>query len=629
MQSSRLNKVRKPRWTVAGWRTARPRVGRIFGAMTLAASAGMMGAGVAGAVTNSPGLSIQDPTIERGTSTAFTSTFTMDEGTAQATLNFGGADLTGSFSPVCTATGGRTCTVSPAEVVTVTDGGPSTENVSVTISGTITAGPDFPLGSTEGVALIGTASAAVAVTITLDQGSSPQTSAPQNLTIQANPATDAEVQITTTGPASGATAGRGSTIDYTATLRRVGFIGQTTTATATLVADSAGGTTVSVGTQTVSWAANDTADKPVTLTVAVPSGAASGATATYRIVVTYDPRSTDPVAVTDTETGNARSFTIAPDIELVSGSGTGATDPKTLMSLDGGTTFQPAIIINPHSLYSTIPGTRWVSDPTAGSSRQHTTTIFQTTFELPAGFQTPSITVEVHADNAATVLLNGTEIGAQPEAEIVPNFRDPAESYTATGPFVAGTNVLRFVVRNFSGPMGLDYRAGVSYSLPVNAPPVLALPADITVDATGPDGTSVSYSATATDDIDPSPVVTCTPPSGSTFAIGTTTVTCTVTDSGGLSASGSFAVTVRGAGPQLDDLLLAVDGVGPGKSLPAKVRSIRSSLAAGDLDAACGQLGAFVNELQAQAAKSVPEPKAQELIAAATRIRAVLGCSPG
>ena len=39
-------------------------------------------------------------------------------------------------------------------------------------------------------------------------------------------------------------------------------------------------------------------------------------------------------------------------------------------------------------------------------------------------------------------------------------------------------------------------------------------------------------------------VVTCTPASGSTFALGTTTVNCEVTDAGGLKTTGSFGVEV-------------------------------------------------------------------------------------
>ena len=74
--------------------------------------------------------------------------------------------------------------------------------------------------------------------------------------------------------------------------------------------------------------------------------------------------------------------------------------------------------------------------------------------------------------------------------------------------------------------------------------PALSLPADITVDATSPAGATVVFSATATDGGDPNPRVTCTPASESTFAVGTTTVTCTATDHVANQAEGSFAVTV-------------------------------------------------------------------------------------
>jgi hypothetical protein len=68
--------------------------------------------------------------------------------------------------------------------------------------------------------------------------------------------------------------------------------------------------------------------------------------------------------------------------------------------------------------------------------------------------------------------------------------------------------------------------------------PSLTLPDDITVQATSPDGTPVTFTVTATDG-----VVTCTPPSGSSFPLGTTTVNCTATNTVG-STSGSFTVTV-------------------------------------------------------------------------------------
>jgi hypothetical protein len=49
----------------------------------------------------------------------------------------------------------------------------------------------------------------------------------------------------------------------------------------------------------------------------------------------------------------------------------------------------------------------------------------------------------------------------------------------------------------------------------------------------------------ATDDTDPDPAVACNPASGSPFALGATTVTCTATDASDNASSGSFLVTVR------------------------------------------------------------------------------------
>jgi hypothetical protein len=58
-------------------------------------------------------------------------------------------------------------------------------------------------------------------------------------------------------------------------------------------------------------------------------------------------------------------------------------------------------------------------------------------------------------------------------------------------------------------------------------------------------GTSavVNYTVTATDDSGASPTVNCTPPSGSTFPVGQTTVNCTASD-GTNTANASFTVTV-------------------------------------------------------------------------------------
>ncbi len=99
-----------------------------------------------------------------------------------------------------------------------------------------------------------------------------------------------------------------------------------------------------------------------------------------------------------------------------------------------------------------------------------------------------------------------------------------------------------------------------------------------------------------------------------------------VTDSGGLEASGSFTITVRGAADQLSDLQARVTGVGPGKSLHNKIAAAATAVHAGDTGQACSILHAFINEVAAQAEKKLTASQAADLTAAAQRIRAIIGC---
>ena len=75
--------------------------------------------------------------------------------------------------------------------------------------------------------------------------------------------------------------------------------------------------------------------------------------------------------------------------------------------------------------------------------------------------------------------------------------------------------------------------------------PVLEIPADLAVAATSPAGAVVSFTATATDVVDGADTVSCTPASGTNFAVGQTTVTCSTQDAAGNeAASQSFSVFV-------------------------------------------------------------------------------------
>ena len=78
-------------------------------------------------------------------------------------------------------------------------------------------------------------------------------------------------------------------------------------------------------------------------------------------------------------------------------------------------------------------------------------------------------------------------------------------------------------------------------------PPTLWLPApaDVTqMVSAGQESAQVRFTVTATDNMDPAPVVTCSPISGSTFQLGNTTVSCTATDKSGNTATATFKVSV-------------------------------------------------------------------------------------
>lgn len=82
------------------------------------------------------------------------------------------------------------------------------------------------------------------------------------------------------------------------------------------------------------------------------------------------------------------------------------------------------------------------------------------------------------------------------------------------------------------------------------SPPSLAdVPGNQTLEATGPAGAVATWSDPTVSDIVNGPVsVSCSPESGSTFALGTTAVTCSATDTAGNSASVTFDITVEDGG---------------------------------------------------------------------------------
>ncbi len=113
----------------------------------------------------------------------------------------------------------------------------------------------------------------------------------------------------------------------------------------------------------------------------------------------------------------------------------------------------------------------------------------------------------------------------------------------STFPVGTSTVMCSFTDAYYTGPHGSG-TASFTVTVIDTAKPVVSVPAAMTVQAANASGAVVNYSATASDLVDGAITPSCSPPSGSTFPVGTTPVNCTVTDKAGLTGSASFTVTV-------------------------------------------------------------------------------------
>jgi hypothetical protein len=195
------------------------------------------------------------------------------------------------------------------------------------------------------------------------------------------------------------------------------------------------------------------------------------------------------------------------------------------------------------------------------------------TLTVPASF-----TVEGDTTGGWTAAWSG--VGAT-DAEDDP---DPTASCTPSAGSVLplGTTTVSCSVTDAAGASDAD-----TFGVTVvdTTPPVLAgMPADRSATTSDAGGAAVTYAGpTATDVVDAAPAVSCAPASGSTFPVGTTTVSCTATDASDNASSDTFEVTVERVAPGPEPSAAAtwlepVAGSGGtfvanrGRTIPVKVR---------------------------------------------------------
>jgi hypothetical protein len=158
----------------------------------------------------------------------------------------------------------------------------------------------------------------------------------------------------------------------------------------------------------------------------------------------------------------------AETLTIRSGDGAvGSGDPAVRIVADTfDTTPEPrpaTIVPQSFSWAAPLPSSNWVSH--SASAQGGTFTAYQTTFTLPPGATSPSLSITLLVDNHATVTLNGTTFAIQGCA--AQNYQGPAPTYSTTAGFVPGVNTLTIDVFNASpcggGPTGLNFVATVDY----------------------------------------------------------------------------------------------------------------------------------------------------------------------
>ncbi|WP_210441304.1 kelch repeat-containing protein [Nocardioides xinjiangensis] len=240
----------------------------------------------------------------------------------------------------------------------------------------------------------------------------------------------------------------------------------------------------------------------------------------------------DPPAQATAELFDPDSGTFAPTASMTAGRGnhTATKLRNGMVLIAGGHSGHPGASVASAELYDPATGLFAPTGDMSDSRGSHTATVLSNgTVLLAGGFTAFPYTGSTLASAEIYEPSTGT-------------FTSTANMHTARGRHAAaslpGGDVL--VAGGESGERAEVYSSAVSDT----RAPTITTPGDMTITATDAEGALVSYAASATDNIDPDPDLSCEPLSQSTFPLGVTTVTCTAIDNSGNQATASFTITV-------------------------------------------------------------------------------------
>jgi hypothetical protein len=192
------------------------------------------------------------------------------------------------------------------------------------------------------------------------------------------------------------------------------------------------------------------------------------------------------------------------------------------------------------------------SAPSGGAFAIGTTTVVVSATDAAGNVSSGSFTITVRDTTAPTLVVPANQVveatsAAGAVATFVPTAQDAVGVDSLTtglpsgGTFPIGTTTVVVSAADVAGNVSSG-----SFTVTVRdtTAPTLVVPANQVVEATSAAGAVANFAASATDAVGVTSLTT-SAASGSTFPIGTTTVTVTARDAAGNISSGSFTVTVR------------------------------------------------------------------------------------
>jgi uncharacterized repeat protein (TIGR01451 family) len=265
------------------------------------------------------------------------------------------------------------------------------------------------------------------------------------------------------------------------------------------------------------------------------------------------PKGTTTVTCTATDAGGATAtcqFTVTVnDTEKPT-----ITCPANMVTTTDPGQCSAVVTYAPPTATDNCPGVTVTCDPPSGSTfPKGTTTVTCTATDSSGNTATCSFTVTVNDTEKPVITCPANVIMSTDPGQCSAVVNYPAPTATDNCPgvtvtcnppsgstFPKGTTTVTCTATDASGNT-----ATCSFTVTVNdtEKPTITCPADMTVPQDSPFGATVNYTVSASDNC-PGVTVVCVPPPGSIFPLGTTTVTCTATDSSGNTATCSFRVTV-------------------------------------------------------------------------------------